>query len=181
MDSTVNLSDRPRDIGRKLRFQLAQSKTASPCDNWRIHDRVEFPVSDETVITDLDWGITFEVHHGTGQPTRLLLVEVSASSPFGEHHTFPLQSPNRVVPAGTPYRSTIYNIPPRYTINGTGLPRSVLITVTITYEDNRMFNRGFQYRESFHGRFSVGPIQGGGWYIRAQHWDAPGDPLAGVD
>ena len=143
-------------------------------DSWRIHDAVEFYTSKESDLTELAWGITFEVHHAAGTPAELKAVEVTAKPPYKSQKPiiFDSQSPNRVVSSSTPYKSTIYNVPAEHTEMHPPYPRVTLLEVTIKYVDRRLFSRGTEYRETFHGRFRAGRVDGGvHYYIRAENWD----------
>ena len=143
-------------------------------DNWRIHGRVEYYTFQERDLAELPWGLTFEVHHAAGAPAELTAVMVDAWSPFvdREPYSFPLQTPNRVVSPATPYDSTVYNVPADYTVNLPPHHHAALLQVTITYLDPRLFRRGKEYHATFCGRFRVGQVDGGGWYIRAENWDS---------
>ena len=142
-------------------------------DSWRVHDRVEYYTLKERDLTELPWGLTFEVHHAAGAPAELTAVMVNARSPFvdREPYSFRLQTPKRVVSPSTPYKSTVYNVPPDYTVNLPPHRRATLLEVTITYIDRRLLSRGKEYHATFCGRFQAGGIDGGGWYVRAESWD----------
>ena len=143
-------------------------------DDWTIHDRTEFPVQKFTIITELKWGVNFTVKHSAGIPAELLRVEVDVKSPFKtvEKHRFNPITPNRTVSPNTPYRSNVYNIDPKYTLNKPPSKPAALVTVTITYSDNRLFAVRKRHTATFRGKYSVGDVDNGTWYIRAEAWDA---------
>ena len=145
-------------------------------DNWRIHDRVEYYTSQERDLEELAWGLSFQVHHAAGSPSELTSVEVLAKSPFVDRDPYllPRQTPKRVVSPGTPYKSIVYNVPADYTVNVPPNPRSVLLQVTISYVDPRLFRSGTVYRSTFCGCFQAGRVADGRHqYIRAESWDSP--------
>ena len=143
-------------------------------DDWTIHDRTEFPVQKVTIITELKWGVNFTVKHSAGIPAELLRVEVDVKSPFKtvEKHRFNPITPNRTVSPNTPYRSNVYNIDPKYTLNKPPSKPAALVTVTITYSDDRPFAVWKRHTATFRGKYSVGDVNNGTWYIRAEAWDA---------
>ena len=143
-------------------------------DGWTIHDRTEFPVPKVTTITKLKWGVNFTVKHSAGIPAELLRVEVDVHSPLrtAENHRFDPVTPNRTVSPNTPYRSNIYNIDPKYTLNKPPSKPAALVFVTITYSDERLFAIRKCHTATFRGRYSVGDVDNGTWYIRAEAWDA---------
>ena len=151
--------------------------TAKPrlnVDDWTIHDRTEFPVREITTITELKWGVNFTVKHSAGIPAELLRVEVDVHSPFltAENHRFDPVTPNRTVSPNTPYRSNVYNIDPKYTLNRPPLKPAALVIVTITYSDDRLFAVRKYHTATFRGKYSVGNVDNGTWFIRAEAWDA---------
>ena len=143
-------------------------------DDWTIHEAIEFRVQKPTIITELHWGVNFTVKHSAGIPAELFRVEVEAQSPFVamENHRFDPVTPNRTVSHNTPYRSNVYNIDPKYTLNKPPLKPAVLVVVTITYSDDRLFTGRKCHTATFRGMYSVGDIDNGMWYIRAEAWDA---------
>ena len=142
-------------------------------DDWTIHDRTEFPVRNVTTITQLHWGVNFTVRHSAGIPAHLLLVQVEVHSPLlaAENHRFDPVAPNRTVSPNTPYRSNVYIIDPRYTRNLPPRRPAALVVVTITYADSRPLSFGRRHTATFRGRYSVGDVDDGSWYIRAEPWD----------
>ena len=142
-------------------------------DDWTIHNRTEFPVRRVTTITELNWGVNFTVKHSAGIPAELLRVEVEVHSPLrnADNHRFDSVAPNRTVSPNTPYRSSVYNIDPMYTRNRPPLKPAALVVVTITYADSRPLAFGKRHTATFHGRYSVGDVDDGTWYIRAEPWD----------
>ena len=143
-------------------------------DDWTIHDRTEFPAQKVTTITKLKWGVNFTVKHSAGIPAELLRVEVDVHSPLltAENHSFDPVTPNRTVSPNTPYRSNVYNIDPKYTLNKPSLKPAALVLVTITYSDDRLFAVRKRHTATFRGRYSVGNVDNGSWFIRAEAWDA---------
>ena len=149
-------------------------------DDWRIHDRREFGTTRPGDITTLPWGMTFGIKLSGGTNTTLQSVSTSAHSPFNEVQVFPTEAPHRMVGGTTPYTSRLYNIDPCYTQNAGDHDRTVLVRVQIKYTDERLFMGWRTYTDTFYGKFTVGGIDNGGWYIRAQQWDRP-ETVEGIE
>ena len=157
--------------------------------DWKIHDRREFHTRTQDDILALNWGVTFEVSHGSGAPARLLKVEVSAEGPLKhqpQRQHFTPRTPNIMVSPASRYSSVVYNIRPTNTRvslpvardyldgrhNIRGSQPCVLVTVTITYRGDGFFG-GNRRTESFQGRVDTGLVANArAWYMRAEQWDA---------